>query len=71
MLTQSLRRLRTNGLTNRITAPADRSLAYELSGLGRGLADGPLAALGRWALDHADEVLAAQERHRSGSPTRR
>ncbi|MFE1285615.1 winged helix-turn-helix transcriptional regulator [Streptomyces sp. NPDC058751] len=63
VLTQALHRLRANGLITRITSPADRSVAYELSELGRSLAEGPLAALGRWAVDHADQVLAAQEHH--------
>ncbi|RLU87654.1 transcriptional regulator [Streptomyces griseocarneus] len=61
VLTQTLRRLHTNGLIARIAAPADRSVTYELSGLGRSLADGPLAALGHWAVEHADQLLAAQE----------
>ncbi|WP_225860352.1 winged helix-turn-helix transcriptional regulator [Streptomyces triticiradicis] len=70
VLPQALRRLHTNGLITRITAPADRSVAYELSELGGSLADGPLAALGQWAIDHVDQVLAAREHHgaRSGSP---
>ena len=63
VLTQSLRRLHANGLITRVTSPADRSVAYELSALGRSLADGPLAALGQWAIDHADEALAAQGQH--------
>jgi DNA-binding HxlR family transcriptional regulator len=67
VLTQTLRRLHANGLILRITTPADRSVAYELSALGRSLADGPLAALGQWAIDHAGQVLAAQEQ-RDGSP---
>jgi len=66
VLTQTLRRLHANGLIRRITAPADRSVAYELSELGGSLADGPLAALGQWAIDHADQVLAAQEHHSNG-----
>ncbi|MEU6275610.1 helix-turn-helix domain-containing protein [Streptomyces populi] len=70
VLTQTLRRLHDNGLITRITTPADRSVAYELSELGGSLADGPLAALGRWAIDHVDQVLAAQEHHgaRGGAP---
>ncbi|KNB52278.1 winged helix-turn-helix transcriptional regulator [Streptomyces caatingaensis] len=63
VLTQTLRRLHANGLIVRITAPADRSVTYELSELGGSLADGPLAALGQWAIDHADQVLATQEQH--------
>ncbi|HEY3481886.1 MAG TPA: helix-turn-helix domain-containing protein [Streptomyces sp.] len=69
VLTQSLRRLQANGLTTRITAPADRSVAYELSALGRSLADGPLAVLGQWAIDHADEVLAARDQQASPAGT--
>ncbi|GHF70624.1 HxlR family transcriptional regulator [Streptomyces mashuensis] len=66
VLTQTLRRLHANGLINRITTMADRSVAYELSELGGSLADGPLAAFGQWAIDHADQVLAAQEHHSPG-----
>ncbi|MER0240463.1 hypothetical protein AAHZ94_00155 [Streptomyces sp. HSW2009] len=46
--------------------PGDRSVAYELSELGGSLSDGRLAALGQWAVDHADQLLAAQERHSTG-----
>ncbi|MET8136993.1 winged helix-turn-helix transcriptional regulator [Streptomyces sp. NPDC005251] len=67
VLTQTLRRLHANGLIKRIATPADRSVAYELSELGGSLADGPLAALGQWAIDHVDEVLAAQEHHSTGT----
>lgn len=67
VLTGTLRRLRANGLVVRIATPADRSVAYELSELGASLANGPLAALGQWATDHADQVLAAQERHRAAA----
>ncbi|MFC1438842.1 helix-turn-helix domain-containing protein [Streptacidiphilus sp. N1-10] len=63
VLTQTLRRLHTNGLIERITQPGDRSVAYELSELGATLADGPLAALGQWAIDHAEQILAAQDHH--------
>ncbi|WP_377273770.1 winged helix-turn-helix transcriptional regulator [Peterkaempfera sp. SMS 1(5)a] len=66
VLTQTLRRLHANGLIVRIATSADRSVAYELSELGGSLADGPLAALGQWAIDHADQVLAAQEHHSTG-----
>jgi len=65
VLTQSLRRLHANGLITRVATPMDRSVAYELSELGSSLADGPLAALGQWAVDHADQVLAAQEQRSS------
>ena len=63
VLTQTLRRLHSNGLIVRISKPGDRSVAYELSELGGSLSDGPLAALGQWAIDHADQILAAQEHH--------
>ncbi len=66
VLTQTLRRLHANGLIMRIATPTDRSVAYELSELGGSLADGPLAALGQWAIDHADQVLAAQDHHATG-----
>lgn len=65
-LTQTLRRLRTNGLIVRITTPGNRSVAYELSELGSSLSDGPLAALGQWAINHTDQILAAQEPHSTG-----
>ncbi|NBM15917.1 transcriptional regulator [Streptomyces sp. GC420] len=67
VLTMTLRRLHSNGLITRITTPTDRSVAYELSELGDSLANGPLAALGQWAIDHSDQVLAAQEQHRAAA----
>lgn len=67
VLTQTLRRLQANGLIVRVATPADRSVAYELSELGGSLADGPLAVLGRWAVEHADQVLAAQEHRGVGT----
>jgi len=62
VLTQTLRRLHRNGLIVRIASPADRSVAYELSELGDSLANGPLAALAEWAIAHADQIVAAQQR---------
>ncbi|MFF5042397.1 MULTISPECIES: hypothetical protein [Streptomyces] len=35
---------------------------YALTALGRSLVEGPMAALGRWALEHGDELLEARER---------
>ncbi|GAA2086024.1 helix-turn-helix domain-containing protein [Kitasatospora saccharophila] len=61
VLTQTLRRLHANGLIVRVTAPGDRAVSYELSALGGSLAEGPLAALGDWAVRHAGQILAAQE----------
>ena len=55
-----------NGPIVRITAAGDRSVGYELSALGCSFADGPLVALGRWAVDHADQIIAAQEQGSSG-----
>ena len=60
VLTEALRRVRSHGLVTRREAPGDRAVRYELTELGRSLVDGPLAALARWAVDHADDVLAAQ-----------
>jgi len=51
VLTETLRRLEFNGLvTGR----------YELTRLGESLL-GPLESLGRWAHEHGDEVLRAQD----------
>ena len=63
VLSQTLRRLIANGLVTRITDDTHRGVVYELSGLGQSLAEGPMIALGRWAIDHGDQVLAAQHRH--------
>ena len=62
VLAQSLRRLRSDGLVTRTAVVGDRAVTYELSALGRSLADGPMADLARWAVDHGDQVLAARER---------
>ncbi|MHA6761954.1 winged helix-turn-helix transcriptional regulator [Streptacidiphilus sp. PAMC 29251] len=61
VLSQTLRRLAAHGLITRITTTTDRTVAYELSALGESLANGPLAALGHWAVEHADQVLMAQQ----------
>jgi DNA-binding HxlR family transcriptional regulator len=54
VLYESLRRLTGSGLLARV---ADgRAVAYELTGLGASLADGPLLELGRWAERHLDEL---------------
>jgi DNA-binding HxlR family transcriptional regulator len=57
VLSETLRRLRRSGLVVRLGAP-DRSVAYRLSELGTSLATGPLVALGQWATEHGDHVLA-------------
>jgi DNA-binding HxlR family transcriptional regulator len=67
VLSESLRRLIANGLITRVTTTADRAVAYELSDLGDSLANGPMAALAGWAIDHGDQVLAAQQESRSAA----
>ncbi len=61
-LTETLRRLRDAGLVERRAyAEAPPRVEYGLTALGASLVDGPLAALGRWAAEHGDELLAARE----------
>jgi len=63
VLTETLQRLLANGLVDRraySTAPP--RVDYSLTALGRSLVDGPMKALGRWILEHGDELLDAQER---------
>ncbi|MFL5818026.1 MAG: winged helix-turn-helix transcriptional regulator [Conexibacter sp.] len=62
VLSQSLRRLLANGLVARRTAPPSRATTYVLTPLGESLAGGPMTALARWAVEHGDQVLAAQRR---------
>ncbi|MEV0148899.1 MULTISPECIES: helix-turn-helix domain-containing protein [unclassified Nonomuraea] len=62
VLTETLRRLESNGLVVRHAyAEAPPRVEYELTGLGRSLLE-PIERLGEWAFDHADEVMAAQDR---------
>ena len=62
-LTETLRRLLANGLVESRRYPAaPPRVEYGLSPLGWSLVDGPLRELGRWTLEHGDELLAAQER---------
>lgn len=60
VLTESLRRLCAHGLVDRRANAAPPRVDYALTGLGRSLVDGPMQALGRWVLDHGDELLDAQ-----------
>ncbi|WP_283136501.1 winged helix-turn-helix transcriptional regulator [Rhizohabitans arisaemae] len=63
VLTDTLHRLLANGLIDRHTyAEAPPRVDYSLTGLGQSLVDGPMAALGRWILDHGDDLLDAQDR---------
>ncbi|WP_432127779.1 winged helix-turn-helix transcriptional regulator [Streptomyces sp. bgisy082] len=63
VLTETLRRLKFNGLVERrVGAGTESRAAYALTPLGRTLL-GPIGAFGEWAFEHGDEVMAAQERH--------
>ncbi len=62
VLTDTLRRLLAGGLVARHAhAEAPPRVEYGLTVLGQSLVEGPMVALGRWAVDHGDELLAAQE----------
>ncbi|MEV0218044.1 helix-turn-helix domain-containing protein [Streptomyces sp. NPDC050704] len=62
VLTDSLHRLLADGLIERQAhAEAPPRVDYALTGLGQSLVEGPMMALGRWALEHGDELLEAQE----------
>lgn len=61
-LTESLRRLTASGLVTPAADATARHVRYELTALGTSFVNGPLRALGRWAVEHGDEVVAAQER---------
>jgi hypothetical protein len=61
-LSEALHRLLANGLIARHAyAEAPPRVEYALTPLGTSLVNGPMRALGRWAQDHGDELLAAQE----------
>ncbi|MFI6291002.1 winged helix-turn-helix transcriptional regulator [Nonomuraea sp. NPDC050790] len=63
VLTQALHRLLASGLIDRRAhAEAPPRVEYALTDLGRSLVDGPLNALGRWVVEHGDQLLDAQER---------
>ncbi|MFF4779610.1 winged helix-turn-helix transcriptional regulator [Microtetraspora fusca] len=63
ILTETLHRLLANGLVDRQAyAAAPPRVDYSLTDLGESLVDGPLEALGRWILEHGDELSDAQER---------
>jgi DNA-binding HxlR family transcriptional regulator len=68
MLTQTLRRMETDGLVERevLDPEPPQHVEYRLSLLGESLAD-PLVALCRWAMAHLDEVQEARAAHSAPS----
>ncbi|MFE9406542.1 winged helix-turn-helix transcriptional regulator [Streptomyces sp. NPDC006530] len=61
VLTETLRRLQSNGLVARRAHPgAPPRVEYQLTPLGGTLLV-PIEALGAWGFEHGDEVMAAQE----------
>ncbi|MGW1592819.1 winged helix-turn-helix transcriptional regulator [Streptomyces sp. NPDC002343] len=61
VLTETLRRLQFNGLVERLADPgAPSRVEYQLTALGWTLL-APIDAVGAWAFEHGDEVMAAQE----------
>ena len=61
VLTETLRRLQFNGLVDRQADPdAPSRVEYRLTALGRTLL-APIDAVGAWAFEHGDEVMASQE----------
>ncbi|MGH3519745.1 MAG: winged helix-turn-helix transcriptional regulator [Haloechinothrix sp.] len=67
VLTETLRDLQRDGLVARHAyAEMPPRVEYELTALGRTL-HAPLQALGRWAEEHIEEVLAARETYDVGN----
>lgn len=61
-LTEALRRLLNHGLIERRRyAQAPPRVEYRVTGLGTSLIDGPMAALGRWVLEHGADLLTARD----------
>ncbi|MFF3584475.1 winged helix-turn-helix transcriptional regulator [Streptomyces mirabilis] len=61
VLTETLRRLQFNGLVDRHAHPgAPPRVEYRLTALGRTLL-APIDAVGAWAFEHGEEVMAAQQ----------
>lgn len=68
MLTQTLRSLECDGMVLRTMYPTmPVTVEYSLTDLGRSLAE-PLAAVRRWAEEHRDEILAANQRFYAAEP---
>jgi DNA-binding HxlR family transcriptional regulator len=62
MLTLTLRGLERDGLVTRTIFPTiPPRVDYELTNLGRGLAE-PVKALGQWAFEHLPEIEGARSR---------
>ncbi|MEV1169700.1 helix-turn-helix domain-containing protein [Nonomuraea sp. NPDC049784] len=72
MLSQTLRALERDGLATRTVYPTiPPRVEYELTDLGRSAID-VLRAIGDWAREHADDVIAAREAYdeRAKEPVR-
>lgn len=62
VLTETLRRLETDGLVERRAFPGSPPrVDYALTALGGTLLE-PLGALGAWAFEHGDEIMSARDR---------
>src|SRR5690242_2761902 len=62
MLTLTLRNLERDGLVNRTVTPTiPPRVDYELTALGKSLHK-PICGLATWAIDHVDQIHAAQAR---------
>jgi DNA-binding HxlR family transcriptional regulator len=59
-LTEALRRLTGSGLVQSTRSVTGRRVTYALTTLGESLVNGPMAALGQWAVEHGDLVVSAQ-----------
>jgi len=67
MLTKNLRLLERDGIVGRtVHATAPVRIEYQLTNLGQTLLE-PLARVRAWAVDHLDDILAAQGRYEDAS----
>ncbi|MFC6987386.1 winged helix-turn-helix transcriptional regulator [Streptomyces cirratus] len=60
VLTETLRRLQSNGLVDRQADAGGHQVEYRLTALGRTLL-APIDAVGAWAFEYGEEVMAARE----------
>jgi DNA-binding HxlR family transcriptional regulator len=68
VLTATLRELEMDGFVTRTVTPSiPPRVDYELTELGRDL-QGPLAVLGKWAIDNRPRVLEARQRYLDEHP---